>query len=138
MKYGFTAALQQKRTVAMKRFSFGVRPCRQKEAAATGSGFKEMNTEAPADGPEGGKKPYRAKENGDVQAETPRISAFFWCAFIALFPVAGLAYLIVRAMYEKNSSMRNMARALLLLRGAVLFFGTASVLGAIYLLDAII
>lgn len=138
MKYGITAALQQKRTVAMKRFSFGVRPCRQKDTAATGSGFKEMNTEAPADGPEGGKKPYRAKENGDVQAETPRISAFFWCAFIALFPVAGLAYLIVRAMYEKNSSMRNMARALLLLRGAVLFFGTASVLGAIYLLDAII
>lgn len=137
MKYGFTAALQQKRTVAMKRFSFGVRPCRQEEAAATG-GLKERNAVAPADGPEGGKKPYRAKENGDVQAETPRISAFFWCAFIALFPVAGLAYLIVRAMYEKNSSMRNMARALLLLRGAVLFFGTASVLGAIYLLDAII
>lgn len=122
----------------MKRFSFGVRPCRQKDTAATGSGFKEMNTEAPADGPEGGKKPYRAKENGDVQADTPRISAFFWCAFIALFPVAGLAYLIVRAMYEKNSSLRNMARALLLLRGAVLFFGTASVLGAIYLLDMII
>lgn len=121
----------------MKRFSFGVRPCRQEEAAATG-GLKERNAVALAEGAEGGKKPYRAKENGDVQAETPRISAFFWCAFIALFPVAGLAYLIVRAMYEKNSSMRNMARALLLLRGAVLFFGTASVLGAIYLLDAII
>lgn len=121
----------------MRKFPFGVRPCRQKDATATG-GLKERNTAAPADGPEGGKKPYRAKENGDVQAETPRISAFFWCAFIALFPVAGLAYLIVRAIYEKNGSMRNMARALLLLRGAVLFFGTASVLGAIYLLDVII
>ena len=124
----------------MKRFSFGVRPCRQEEAAATG-GLKERNAVALAEGAEGGKKPYGVKEKGekrDVQAETPRISAFFWCAFIALFPVAGLAYLIVRAMYEKNSSLRNMARALLLLRGAVLFFGTASVLGAIYLLDAII
>lgn len=122
----------------MKRFSFGVRPCRQKDTAATGSGFKERNAVALTEGAEGGKKPYRAKEKGDVQADAPRISAFFWCAFIALFPVAGLAYLIVRAMYEKNSSLRNMARALLLLRGAVLFFGTASVLGAIYLLDAII
>lgn len=122
----------------MKRFSFGVRPCRQKDDAATG-GLKERNTAVLSEkGADGGKKPYRAKENGDVQADAPRISAFFWCAFIALFPVAGLAYLIVRAMYEKNGSMRNMARALLLLRGAVLFFGTASVLGAIYLLDAII
>lgn len=125
----------------MKRFSFGVRPCGQKDAAATG-GLKERNTAVLSEkGADGGKKPYGAKEKGekrDVQADTPRISAFFWCAFIALFPVAGLAYLIVRAIYEKNGSMRNMARALLLLRGAVLFFGTASVLGAIYLLDAII
>ena len=122
----------------MRKFPFGVRPCGQKDAAATG-GLKERNTAVLSEkGADGGKKPYRAKENGDVQAETPRISAFFWCAFIALFPVAGLAYLIVRAIYEKNGSMRNMARALLLLRGAVLFFGTASVLGAIYLLDAII
>ena len=96
----------------MKRFSFGVRPCGQKDDAATG-GLKERNTAVLSEkGADGGKKPYGAKEKGekrDVQADTPRISAFFWCAFIALFPVAGLAYLIVRAMYEKNSSLRNMA-----------------------------
>ena len=118
----------------MRKFPFGVRPCGQKDAAATG-GLKERNTAVLSEkGADGGEK----GEKRDVQADTPRISAFFWCAFIALFPVAGLAYLIVRAIYEKNGSMRNMARALLLLRGAVLFFGTASVLGAIYLLDAII
>ena len=66
----------------MRKFPFGVRPCGQKDAAATG-GLKERNTAVLSEkGADGGKKPYRAKENGekrDVQADTPRISAFFWC-----------------------------------------------------------
>ena len=78
---------------------------RTKDDAATG-GLKERNTAVCLKkGADGGKKAVRGKREGgkaDVQADTPRISAFFWCAFIALSPVAGLAYLIVRAMYEKK------------------------------------
>ena len=50
----------------MKKFSFGVQPCRQKDAAATGSGFKEMNTEALADGTEGGKTGQKKREKSGI------------------------------------------------------------------------
>ncbi|MDD6203585.1 MAG: hypothetical protein PUC05_01110 [Firmicutes bacterium] len=72
------------------------------------------------------------------QITTVKISSCFWCVFFSLFPVVGLAYLTVKASSSKDPNIKNLSKALLLLRAAVLVLGTVSALGAVWLLDALI
>ena len=69
--------------------------------------------------------------------ENIKISTCYWMCFVSLIPIVGLAYLIACSA-NKDINKRNLARALLILRGSVLTLGILLAICVILAFDALL